>query len=332
MYTRTQQTDWAKDTIIIRVYSLTSEEQFVIVHSKKDLPSDYIDPVVQDEIDSLDDFSVAYQMWTMYEQSSVRPNGMADLRFKKYDMSLATWSLKIAGILPATHGSEELHPLAEPDMHRAFITYYHRLEDGEELDKEQMIAYRGASKNLRTRTLKLADVIATTLANASDPALVEALKDHVTVTFIDEVARATECECWFFLGNYRPCPTIFVGDPKQLLPVIKTVPRENGFVKQYGVTLFARLMKLGTPNSPSRRAISHVDKGLPTVAANAVRRGPPTGEGRGNDGQSHQAIRQVYTVSVWWRPKELDWKEWISEQPEGLGDFFCYTHLIYITE
>ncbi|KAL9116318.1 MAG: hypothetical protein Q9187_007158, partial [Circinaria calcarea] len=51
----------------------------------------------------------------------------------------------------------------------------------------------------------------------------------VTATFIDEAARATECECWFFLGNYGPCPTILVGDPKQLLPVIKTVPMQNGF-------------------------------------------------------------------------------------------------------
>lgn len=110
-----------------------------------------------------------------------------------------------------------------------------------------MISFRAATKRLRIDVIAKAAVVVTTLPNAASHWLYDNF--HPAAVFCDEAARATEPNAWLVLGHYGDVPIVFIGDNAQLVPVILSPPKTNGFAQQLLHGLFPRLKALGHPSA-----------------------------------------------------------------------------------
>lgn len=118
-------------------------------------------------------------------------------------------------------------------------------------EKERLV------ERLMRDTLAAADVVFTTIGNASKAALNRNFE--ATLIIADEAARATELQIITLVALYRPHIIILAGDNKQMIPTVKTASLSesiaqgpqvvNSFVAQLQMPLFTRLQEAGHPAS-----------------------------------------------------------------------------------
>jgi hypothetical protein len=229
-----------ENAIMIRVHSISTEKDVIDIECGKAAGDKTTDVDDTEKID-LPQLSVASMISAAFKESQRRPHGTRDSRYIKHFMGLATWMLRVAGII-----DRPLHPKADPQKHLVFADYYCRVAEGEELDAKDRKTYGATRKRLREHTLQMADIVITTVSNTGDAALYTAMDP--TLMIVDEATRVIEPDMWNLLGNYHKNPLILVGDENQLRPVVLSTVEENGFVNPLRLSLFQRLKMLGHPS------------------------------------------------------------------------------------
>ena len=90
-----------------------------------------------------------------YCETTVKPHGIADDRLKAIELSLGTWMLRFAGLLPSPH--------AEPQRFRKFVDNYNLWRQNADFSSEDHKVFREQTKALREYVLHKADVVLSTL-------------------------------------------------------------------------------------------------------------------------------------------------------------------------
>ena len=196
--------------VVIRCHSFDTEKGHVLAMTANAEERDSsLDPVDQGPAEEMDRLSITYSMYLTYRNATARPFGVADRRFQCETLSLSAWMLRKAGIIPG-------HPIADPDSYDSFISLFEQSQR-ERLDEETKKSFTDEYNKLRDATIQDADVIFTTLMNASDQNAWMNFKPDVII--VDECARATEAQFWCILGNYRIAPNILIANDQQLKPM-----------------------------------------------------------------------------------------------------------------
>jgi len=158
-----------------------------------------------------------------------------DKRVQLIEHSLATWMLRVAGVIP--------HPVSDPESWKGFREYYNQYSE-DDMDATQQIEFKKILTNLREHVLRAASVVVCTINNAGTAKLFTVFRP--AVIFMDEAAKIIEPDAIITLAHYAPAPVVMIGDHKQLKP---TVLSQGGpsqqFAAQMTMSFFTRLVRLG---------------------------------------------------------------------------------------
>lgn len=155
-----------KDTIIIRMHSVTTKKEAVAVTARRaGISSEPVDAEIRvGEAELLD---IALMIYYAFSMAQEHPHGLKDRRSKLPELSIATWMLRVAGIID----NESPHPKANPTPYKRFADFFRRQAEGESFVSKERTEYTLCLNNQRAHTLRLADVVVTTVSNSGDVAL-----------------------------------------------------------------------------------------------------------------------------------------------------------------
>jgi hypothetical protein len=207
------------------------------------------DPVDHAEIPQL---KIAPIIYHAFHEPNKRRHGVTDKRYVLHNLSLATWMLRVAGLM-----GDPDDTIADTVRHDSFRVFYESQENDIDMDEEDRAAFGEARKQLREHCFALAQVVITTVSNAGDYALYSAYKPDLII--VDEASRSLEADTWNVLANYAKTPLILIGDEAQLRPVVLSTPDNNGFVYPMKMSLFHRLKLLRHPSVMLRVQYRMVD-------------------------------------------------------------------------
>lgn len=239
--TRTKQAGLDK-LVIIRLHSWSSEEKLINQEGRSDPQQEpSIDDNLTDEYFA--EFETAYYVYQMANEVTKKLHKVDDARMKVIDLSLGTWMMKRAGIIPDSWFCYESKELDR------FQYLWKRFTEGRMYTQDEKQALRDAVKKLRVDVLNAAHVIVSTCSNAAEHAVfTEFLPDLV---IIDEAGKAVELDLIIAMARYAPRAFVLVGDAKQLQPTVKSYRQRkagklvNSFASQLMLSPFERLIKLG---------------------------------------------------------------------------------------
>lgn len=244
LHSQSQDNGETKNAVIIRMHSVSTEKEvldaaavstFVPDSTTCDIPVHHVE-----ETTDMPLLNITSMIYHAFNEPYKRTHGVKDKRYILHRMSLATWMMRVAGLLAADD------PMADIKRHGRFRYLYDQQRANVSLDKDEQKSFGIARQALRKRTLELAHVVITTASNAGDHSLYSTFKPALIV--VDEASRLLEADSWNLLGNYNKTPLIMIGDENQLRPVVASTSENNGFLYSMQVSLFHRLKLLGHPS------------------------------------------------------------------------------------
>lgn len=181
------------------------------------------------------------------KEATNRYRGIRDSRVVKLQGSVSYFALEIAGLIPMR---PEYRTRFDAKTCSAWITEFESLAEYEHKLDEQTLTERDNvdRKALMTQLFDVAyaqiDVIVTTLSNAIDHSITSRFKANVIG--LEEAGRVRECELWGLFSLYYSAKVrLFIGDSKQLPPILFAPTKYDGFFSQGSLALILRLRIAG---------------------------------------------------------------------------------------
>lgn len=180
-------------------------------------------------------------------EATNRYRGIRDSRVVKLQGSVAYFALEIAGQIPMR---PEYQTKFDAKTRAAWITKFQRLAEYENrltdqtLTEQDNVTRKALITQLFNVTYAQIDVIVTTLSNAMDHGMASRFK--ADVIGLEEAGRVRECELWGLFSLYHTAKVrLFIGDSKQLPPILFAPTEYDGFFSQGSLALILRLRIAG---------------------------------------------------------------------------------------
>ncbi|OCK91701.1 uncharacterized protein K441DRAFT_679416 [Cenococcum geophilum 1.58] len=181
------------------------------------------------------------------KEAITRYRGIRDSRVVKLQGSVAYFALEIAGQIPMR---PEYQTKFDAKTRAAWITKFQKLAEYEDrladqtLTEEDNVTRNALITQLFDVTYAQIDVIVTTLSNAMDHGMASRFKANVIG--LEEAGRVRECELWGLFSLYHTAKVrLFIGDSKQLPPILFAPTEYDGFSSQGSLALILRLRIAG---------------------------------------------------------------------------------------
>lgn len=181
------------------------------------------------------------------KEATYRYRGIRDSRVVKLQGSVAYFALEIAGLIPMR---PEYQTQFDAETCAVWITKFQKLAEYEDrlddqtLTKEDNVTRKALMTQLFDVTYAQIDVIVTTLSNAMDHGIASRFK--ADVIGLEEAGRVRECELWGLFSLYHTAKVrLFIGDSKQLPPILFAPTEYDGFFSQGSLALILRLRIAG---------------------------------------------------------------------------------------
>ena len=242
-----------KMPLILRIHSIKTEgiatknigaPDFEAYNPRDQIPLDITELVTEAE-----SCRYAYEQRQSYIKSAINPlRGIADRRFKVWEHSLAHYALQLARVIPPTQALMDNIPEAELDRIskrcHTVREFYDRPKVRSPFDEDKMKELFAQMESLFSELVKRAGVIVTTVSLAHDSLIRDAFKPQIII--VDEVTRLIEAELvgLFFLYPFARI-RLFLGDTKQLGPLVLSSEDDNPFVQYLPISLLERLEECG---------------------------------------------------------------------------------------
>jgi hypothetical protein len=229
-------------TIVIRLHSMELESNILYARAKamSTQPQEEEDEDVPPVGDPLAELEVAQYVRDFYNTATARQHGVQDARVRDIELSLAVWTLKVAGVLPGLPGLEHKNASTFRDL-------FERYTAGE-LEADRYDALQQSFLEMRVHMLSIAHVVATTCTNSATRAIHQCFGPDLVV--IDEAGKATELDVVVPKYHYDPRCLVLVGDENQLAPVATSMDDErypNNLARHLAVPMMERFKKIGYP-------------------------------------------------------------------------------------
>ena len=236
--------------MIIRFHSLATEDDVGLLDAKKarPKPENARPSLVDDELD-VDALEECVFLNNLFEHiisvTTITEPLINDPRLKKLQLSLGIRMLQVAGMT----GFECEY--TEAEKFRPVREMYRQYKANRSMNQKAMEDFKSAMKELRAYVLSPdkanvnVTIIVCTVANVASPVL---YRNASGVEWIiqDDIPRVTEPMLWPSLAHYPECRFhIFVGDPVQLPPQLRSHGANNCFAGQLGISMFARFLNGG---------------------------------------------------------------------------------------
>lgn len=192
--------------------------------------------------------SLAHLIRQSYLKEAInRYRGIRDLRVVKLQGSVAYFALEIAGQIPMR---PEYQTKFDAKTRAAWTTKFQKLAEYEDrladqtLTEEDNVTRKALITQLFNVTYAQIDVIVTTLSNAMDHGMASRFKANVIG--LEEAGRVRECELWGLFSLYHTAKVrLFIGDSKQLPPILFAPAEYDGFSSQGSLALILSLRIAG---------------------------------------------------------------------------------------
>ena len=228
--------------VVIRLHSLATEHEVALKEATTARNKDRLKRIhheLSPETTSvLAEMEAANLLWTHFATATAKNNGVNDKRMRHMELSLGAWMIKYSGLKNDDYCNPDTRAL-----HGAFRELYQRWHDDEGFDDDFKTEFTQATRALQKETLGYADIIVTTLSNAADPQLHNAIPAPASI-IVDEAGRAMEADCLALLAWYKRTPTLLIGDSNQLPPF---ADNKNPWQAQMQLSLLSRFSRAGYP-------------------------------------------------------------------------------------